>query len=201
MLFLKIFLLIYLSYTLPSSAERRAGEDRENNGTTPRQQKVLFVNICHRYWLFSARGYPHEKSPPFFVHYPENIRGYPCVPPPVMLLPVVWQITSSLSSHLVPHFWLCALLFRPREIPIYKQKIALKCDFSCIYQKKTVPLQRKGQNTLTSCIKIAAMKTSNTPQEMPFGSESGSINNVQKKYYTADEAVAFLEPRIRAMFK
>ena len=45
------------------------------------------------------------------------------------------------------------------------------------------------------------MKTSNTPQEMPFGSESGSVNNVQKKYYTADEAVAFLEPRIRAMFK
>ena len=72
--FLKIFLLIYLSYTLPSSAERRAGEDRENNGTTPRQQKVLFVNICHRHWLFSARGYPREKSPPFFVHYPENIR-------------------------------------------------------------------------------------------------------------------------------
>ena len=72
--FLKIFLLIYLSYTLPSSAERRAGEDRENNGTTPRQQKVLFVNICHRHWLFSARGFPREKSPPFFVHYPENIR-------------------------------------------------------------------------------------------------------------------------------
>ena len=72
---------------------------------------------------------------------------------------------------------------------------------SCTYQKKTVPLQRKGQNTLAFSIKIAAMKTSNTPQEMPLGSESGSINNVQKKYYTADEAVAFLEPRIRAMFK
>jgi len=51
------------------------------------------------------------------------------------------------------------------------------------------------------CITIAAMKTSNTQQEMPFGSESGSVNNVQKKYYTADEAIAFLEPRIRAMFK
>ena len=44
------------------------------------------------------------------------------------------------------------------------------------------------------------MKTSSTPQEMPLGSESGSISNVQKKYYIADEAVAFLEPRIRAMF-
>ena len=64
--FLKIYLLIYLSYTLPSSAERRAGEDRENNGTTPRQQKVLFVNICHRHWLYSARGFPREfPSVPF----------------------------------------------------------------------------------------------------------------------------------------
>ena len=58
--FLKIFLLIYPSYTFPYFTDRRAGEDRENNGTTPRQQKVLFVNICHRHWLFSARGYPRE---------------------------------------------------------------------------------------------------------------------------------------------
>ena len=58
--FLRFSYLFYPSYTLPSSAERRAGEDRENNGTTPRQQKVLFVNICHRYWLFSARGFHHE---------------------------------------------------------------------------------------------------------------------------------------------
>jgi len=73
--------------------------------------------------------------------------------------------------------------------------------FSCTYQKKALPLHRTGQNTLTFCIKIVAMNTSSTPQETPFGSESGSVNNVQKKYYTADEAVAFLEPRIRAMFK
>ena len=58
--FLKIFLLIYLSYTLPSSAERRAGDDRANNGTTPRPPKVLFVNICYRHGLFSARGFPRE---------------------------------------------------------------------------------------------------------------------------------------------
>ena len=73
--------------------------------------------------------------------------------------------------------------------------------FTCVCAFFIVPLQRKGQNTSAFSIKIAAMKTSNTPQEMPFGSESGSVNNVQKKYYTADEAVAFLEPRIRAMFK
>ena len=59
-LFLRFSYLFYLSYTLPFSAERRAGEDRANNGTTPRQQKVLFVNICHRHWLFSARGFPRE---------------------------------------------------------------------------------------------------------------------------------------------
>lgn len=58
--FIKICLLFYPSYTLPSSAERRAGEDRANNGTTPRQQKVLFVNICHRHWLFCPRGFPRE---------------------------------------------------------------------------------------------------------------------------------------------
>ena len=94
--FLKIFLLIYLSYTLPSSAERRAGEDRANNGTTPRQQKVLFVNICHRYWLFSARGYPHEKSPPFFVHYPEYYSGHPCIPATCCVF------ASGLANNLVP---------------------------------------------------------------------------------------------------
>lgn len=44
--FLKIFLLFYPSYTLPSFAERRAGDDRANNGTTPRQQKVLFIKIA-----------------------------------------------------------------------------------------------------------------------------------------------------------
>ena len=58
--FVKIFHLLYLSYTLPSSADRRAGEDRANSDSTPRQQKVLFVNICHRHWLFSARGFPRE---------------------------------------------------------------------------------------------------------------------------------------------
>ena len=62
--FHKIFLLINLSYTLPSSAERRAGDDRANSGTTPSQQKVLFVNICHRHWLSSARGFPRGE----FLH-------------------------------------------------------------------------------------------------------------------------------------
>ena len=83
---------------------------------------------------------------------------------------------------------------------LYTKKSPQNAIFLAHLKKKALPLQRKGQNTLTFCIKIAAMKTSSTTQEMPFGSESGSISNVQKKYYTADEAVAFLEPRIRAMF-
>ncbi len=66
--FLKIFLLIYPSYTLPSSAERRAGEDRENNDSTPRQQKVtkpekgwldywyiILKNVL--FWLVSWKGW------------------------------------------------------------------------------------------------------------------------------------------------
>ena len=31
--------------------------------------------------------------------------------------------------------------------------MAKKSPFSCTYQKKALPLQRKGQNTLTFCIK------------------------------------------------
>ena len=92
--FLKIYLLIYLSYTLPSSAERRAGEDRENNGTTPRQQKVLFVNICHRHWLFSARGFPRE---------------FPSVPLPLCC----YALRGPRNARGVLG---CTLRFRPREI-------------------------------------------------------------------------------------
>ncbi len=38
------------------------------------------------------------------------------------------------------------------------------------------------------------------PQESPFKGDSGS-GRVEKKYFTAEESMAFLEPRIRAMFK
>ena len=37
--------------------------------------------------------------------------------------------------------------------------------------------------------------------EAPIATEGVRNGNVQKKYYTADEAIAFLEPRIRAMFQ
>jgi len=39
------------------------------------------------------------------------------------------------------------------------------------------------------------------PQQMPLGSEKNGASMPQKEYFTADEAMAFLEPRIRAMFR
>ena len=60
-----------------------------------------------RHW-FCARGSVRENFPAsklalrsFYVHYPQSHWGT-YFPPPVLPLPVVWQITSSLSSHLVP---------------------------------------------------------------------------------------------------
>ncbi len=44
------------------------------------------------------------------------------------------------------------------------------------------------------------MKTQE-PQQMPFGSGNGEAGTPQKKYFTAEEAMAFMEPRIRAMFR
>ena len=49
-----------------------------------------------------------------------------------------------------------------------------------------------------NCIK-QNMKTRETKQ-MPYGSENIGTGMPQQKYFTADEAMAFLEPRIRAMF-
>jgi len=37
--------------------------------------------------------------------------------------------------------------------------------------------------------------------ETSIAVETIGAANAQKKYYTADEAIAFLEPRIRAMFQ
>ena len=44
------------------------------------------------------------------------------------------------------------------------------------------------------------MKTQD-PKQMPFVSENNGGAVPQKEYFTADEAMAFLEPRIRAMFR
>ena len=38
-------------------------------------------------------------------------------------------------------------------------------------------------------------------KQMPFGFENVGTGTPQQKYFTADEAMAFMEPRIRAMFR
>ena len=38
-------------------------------------------------------------------------------------------------------------------------------------------------------------------KEMPFSTESSVSATQQRQYYTVDEAMAYLEPRIRAMFR
>ena len=54
---------------------------------------------------------------------------------------------------------------------------------------------------------FAAQNVNNTimktqePKQMPFQSENNGAGMPQKEYFTADEAMAFLEPRIRAMFR
>ncbi len=48
-------------------------------------------------------------------------------------------------------------------------------------------------------LEIKIMKAQET-QQMPFGSENIGAGTPQQKYFTADEAMVFLEPRIRAMF-
>jgi len=56
---------------------------------------------------------------------------------------------------------------------------------------------RKGYETRTT------MQTDvkHQPNDAPITTDAIGTGNVQKKYYTADEAIAFLEPRIRAMFQ
>jgi len=44
------------------------------------------------------------------------------------------------------------------------------------------------------------MDVQNQNKEISFAPEAGA-GTVQQKYFTADEAMAFMEPRIRAMFR
>lgn len=45
------------------------------------------------------------------------------------------------------------------------------------------------------------MNFQHNPNESPVTSGVTLAGNTPKKYYTADEAIAFLEPHIRAMFQ
>ena len=88
-LFLKIAILF--TSLIPCLLPPR--EHRRNSDSTPCQQKVLFVNICHLHWLSSARG---------------SAREFPSVP--FSSLPVT-PVYLVLPSHLAV---LCSR-FRPRE--------------------------------------------------------------------------------------
>ena len=50
-------------------------------------------------------------------------------------------------------------------------------------------------------VKIAKTMNPKEPKQAPIGTDSTGIGTPQQMYFTADEAIAFLEPRIRAMFK
>ena len=50
-------------------------------------------------------------------------------------------------------------------------------------------------------VKQGHMINEQDPKQAPLGADSIGTGTPQKKYFTADEAMAFLEPRIRAMFK
>ena len=39
------------------------------------------------------------------------------------------------------------------------------------------------------------------PKDAALKSTQTGANSVQKEFFTADEAIAFMEPRIRAMFR
>ncbi len=39
------------------------------------------------------------------------------------------------------------------------------------------------------------------PKQMPITSENIGVSTPPQMYFTADEAMAFLEPRIRSMFR
>ena len=98
--FLKIFLLIYLSYTLPSSAERRAGDDRENADTTHCNKKVrllwFYLKFCLAHGVTSPCYIVHSAlifervTRTFFVYCPECYSG---------ILRKLWIIQNILPIH------------------------------------------------------------------------------------------------------
>ena len=71
------------------------------------------------------------------------------IPSRVSRLPNTLDLLSSISQgtslSIIPNVF---GISPPLHLTLYTRKIAPKCDFSCTYQKKTLPLQRKGRNKL-----------------------------------------------------
>ena len=62
-------------------------------------------------------------------------------------------------------------------------------------------ISKKYCNFAAQNVIISEMMSTQDPKEAPMGTDSTSVGTPQQKYFTADEVMAFLEPRIRAMFK
>jgi hypothetical protein len=118
--FIKICLLFYPSYTLPSSAERRAGEDRANSDSTLRQQKVLFVKIapsphlsCFCQW--SGKYPPFPLVTPEYPDHPSlHYSLLDGVPSRVSQFPPTICLVLGVNSPNISHLWLCSRGY-PRE--------------------------------------------------------------------------------------
>ena len=61
-------------------------------------------------------------------------------------------------------------------------------------------ISKKSSNFAAQNECYMIMKTQD-PKQIPFVSENNGGAVPQKEYFTVDEAMAFLEPRIRAMFR
>ncbi len=105
--FLKIPLLFIFSLPSPILPT----EEREKTERTPTQlpalQKCCLLIFAIAMSCLVLAAIP-ARNPRLSLSIIPKIFGISLCPPPVMLLPVVWQITSSLSSHLVPRLLLCS---------------------------------------------------------------------------------------------
>ena len=113
-----LFSFLYLALFHRPMSGRRPREQRHNSPPT----KVLFVNIFHRHWLFSARGFPREFS---------------LVP---FRSPSYWLSCSAGSPKRSWRFGVHFVL-PPARIPPSTKKIASKAIFICIIKKNIVPLR------------------------------------------------------------
>lgn len=67
--------------------------------------------------------------------------------------------------------------------------------------QKYLHISEKSSNFAPAKCDNSEMMNTEDSKQAPIGTESTGVGMPQQMYFTADEAMAFLEPRIRAMFK
>jgi hypothetical protein len=113
--------------------------------------------------------------------------------------------------------WLTVLIHAAKLIKsdnMSKQLSSFNSYYSLIWgnqsQFQTLIVKKWHKNLHVSffCSTFAAAKyktrrnmKQQEPKQMPLGRDNTTVGMPQKEYFTADEAMAFLEPRIRAMFR